>query len=429
MSLRLVIEHSPHPQPQPERQLLGGDLSIGRAADCDWQIDDPEMYVSRRHCVVSLRDGRCSVTDASRGGLFIDGADRPLGAGTSAPLQHGSRLRLGDVVIRVELTEAPRAEATSQPQAGGDFFGKDDFFSRPAPTPEPPPPRPETLPQPFGSRTATETAQAAPPKLDTEFALARSAGGATTDFGFGSFFSGAAMPPDPPPVPDPPPAPEPQPEPERMRERAARPPKPPSATPPATPSDAAAQDAFLRGLGLADTTLTEAEMEALGRRFRLLAEGLVQLLRSRAAEKGSARVAQTVIGNADVNPLKFLATGDEILAALIAPRGPGYLEPDAAIAAAFHDLTDHQRRTWIGVQSALRRMIDRFDPATFETEANEAGLLKAILSGGRSARLWQLYEARYREIARAAEDRFLGEIGADFREAYEGNPDRRTKHD
>ena len=58
MSLRLVIEHSPCPQPQTERVHLGGDLSIGRGADCDWQIDDPEMYVSRRHCIVTVRDGR-----------------------------------------------------------------------------------------------------------------------------------------------------------------------------------------------------------------------------------------------------------------------------------------------------------------------------------------------------------------------------------
>ena len=39
--------------------------------------------------------------------------------------------------------------------------------------------------------------------------------------------------------------------------------------------------------------------------------------------------------------------------------------------------------------------------------------------GGRSAKLWQLYEERYREIARSAEEQFLGEVGADFREAYE----------
>ena len=35
MSLRLVIEHTPHPQQSAERRLEAGDLSIGRGAECD----------------------------------------------------------------------------------------------------------------------------------------------------------------------------------------------------------------------------------------------------------------------------------------------------------------------------------------------------------------------------------------------------------
>lgn len=69
-------------------------------------------------------------------------------------------------------------------------------------------------------------------------------------------------------------------------------------------------------------------------------------------------------------------------------------------------------------------MIDRFDPARFEAESEREGRMAQLLAGGRSARLWQLYLDRYEELARAAEDRFLGEVGADFREAYEG-PERR----
>ena len=100
------------------------------------------------------------------------------------------------------------------------------------------------------------------------------------------------------------------------------------------------------------------------------------------------------------------------------PRA-GYLDPDAAIAAALHDLMDHHSRSWTGLQASLRRMVDRFDPALFESEIEDVGMLKALVAGSRSARLWQLYADRYREIAKSAEDRFLGEVGADFREAYE----------
>ncbi|NJM84733.1 MAG: type VI secretion system-associated FHA domain protein TagH, partial [Tabrizicola sp.] len=183
--------------------------------------------------------------------------------------------------------------------------------------------------------------------------------------------------------------------------------------------------AFYRGLGLAPgpnpPPLSEAEMEAIGRRFRALADGVVTMLRARAREKQNARVAQTVIGSSEVNPLKFLPSTEEAVAALVTARGAGYLDPDQAILAAFRDLADHQSRSWVAMQSALRRMIDRFDPTEIEKQMDSDGLMQKLLSGGRGGRLWQLYNDRYRDIAKAAEDRFLGEIGADFREAYEGN--------
>ena len=58
--------------------------------------------------------------------------------------------------------------------------------------------------------------------------------------------------------------------------------------------------------------------------------------------------------------------------------------------------------------------------ARFAVDAEEAmGLLEKLLAGGRRAKLWELYEKRFREIAESAETRFLGEVGADFRDAYE----------
>ena len=163
----------------------------------------------------------------------------------------------------------------------------------------------------------------------------------------------------------------------------------------------------------------EAEMEALGARFRELVDGLMMLLRSRAQEKNRARVAQTVIANENVNPLKFLATPEDAMTALIQPRGQGYLPPDQAVVWAYRDLADHQLRTWTALQASLRRMIDRFDPATIEQEVADLGLLEKLIAGGKSAKMWDLYEDHYRDIAKSAEEQFLGEVGADFRDAYE----------
>lgn len=451
MSLRLIIEHTPHPQQSVERRLEAGDLSIGRGAECDWQLDDPDMFISRKHCVISGRDGQFTVMDASRGGLFLDGRDKPLGAGVAATVEDGMRLRLGDLVIRVELLTTARSDkfvyqdgdlrevtpVRSAPLPAG--FDADDFFAPRAPTP-PPPPRPESLPQPFEGgpvpfATPPPERRATAPLFDDPFTLdpvatpvSQAEPAQTSSFSDFSFSFG-----------DPPPPVKPDPDTNRMRERMAMPPQleqtpmiaaiAPQAveTPPPPPApkvaDPALLTAFFRGLGLDARTLpdggTPEEMEALGLRFRLLADGLVHLLRTRAREKNSLRVAQTVIGSADVNPLKFLATTEDALASLVIPRGKGYLGPEEAIKAAFRDLSDHQLRTWTALQSSLRRMIDRFDPAAFEAEVEQIGLVKSLIAGSRSARLWQLYEERYRDIAKSAEDRFLGDVGADFRDAYE----------
>ncbi|MER8955620.1 type VI secretion system-associated FHA domain protein TagH [Mesorhizobium sp. M0833] len=214
--------------------------------------------------------------------------------------------------------------------------------------------------------------------------------------------------------------------------RAADAPPPMRAGPAASPArqpparqllDMALRTAFLRGMGIAEADFpgrdAVAEMEKFGREYRLMMEGLMQLLRKRAEEKGNARVAQTMVGASEVNPLKFLPTVDDAIVTLIAERSPGFLAGEAAIADAVRDLAQHHVRAWRGVQAALRRMVDRFEPAAIEEELKSSSAIGTLLSGGRGAKLWELYQKRHREIAESAEKSFLGEIGADFRDAYE----------
>ena len=88
-------ETAPHPQARTEFRLADGQVTIGRGDDCDWQIDDPQMFVSRRHCVIVGAGGQYRITDESRGGVFVDSATAPLGTGVTAPLQAGMRLAFG----------------------------------------------------------------------------------------------------------------------------------------------------------------------------------------------------------------------------------------------------------------------------------------------------------------------------------------------
>lgn len=474
MSLLLTLEQGPRAQAVRQARLDTGELVIGRSPEADWQIDDPDMFVSRAHCRISSGPDGYTITDTSSSGLFIDGAGNPLGSGNSAELRHGMRLRLGDYVVGVELPRSATSVAMPQPSASRApiSLGSDDFFAAKSEE-EPQAPRPADLPSPFEQPQAgafrayersDDAARQSSPAFDDPFSLDPVATPAPTDepapmataafsdpFGLGSPEPVKRTPAEParqnisfddePAVPPPPPAPSFTPEPagerrprpwERPVRHATPPPPPPSRQPeprpaPAprqpSPSDDALRAAFLRGMGLDDAQASGrdpiAEMEKFGREYRLMLDGLMQLLRKRAEEKGNARIEQTVVGSSEVNPLKFLPTVDDVLATIMAERSPGFLAGEPAIKDAVRDLAHHHIRAWRGLQGALRRMIDRFDPAALEAELKSSSSFETLLAGGRSAKLWDIYKKRHREIAQSAETRFMGEIGADFRNAYE----------
>lgn len=95
--------------------LHGGRIRIGRSAEADVPLDDPD--VSRLHCAVTVaEDGRVSVADlGSTNGTSLDGADvhdRPV------RLAPGALLRLGESTLR--LTPGTRTPTlTTTPDGEG----------------------------------------------------------------------------------------------------------------------------------------------------------------------------------------------------------------------------------------------------------------------------------------------------------------------
>ncbi|MGW0859430.1 FHA domain-containing protein [Streptomyces sp. NPDC002690] len=90
--------------------LHGGQIRIGRSADADVPLDDPD--VSRLHCAVTVSgDGRVTVADlGSTNGTSLDGAEigtRPV------PLSAGALLRLGESTLRLTTGPRPRTLATA----------------------------------------------------------------------------------------------------------------------------------------------------------------------------------------------------------------------------------------------------------------------------------------------------------------------------
>ncbi|MEE1752222.1 FHA domain-containing protein [Streptomyces sp. SP18CS02] len=85
--------------------LHGGEIRIGRSADADVPLDDPD--VSRLHCAVTVSEsGRVTVADlGSTNGTTLDGAEVGIRPVRLAP---GALLRLGESTLRLTTGAADR---------------------------------------------------------------------------------------------------------------------------------------------------------------------------------------------------------------------------------------------------------------------------------------------------------------------------------
>ena len=183
-----------------------------------------------------------------------------------------------------------------------------------------------------------------------------------------------------------------------------------------------ALEAFLKGAGLNQDSgspeSTAATFERLGATFAAMADGLRQLLQARTAIKGEAGLEQTRIGAEGNNPLKSAIRMDEAVSALLAHKGPGYLDPDAAISEAIADLKTHEIAMLAGMRAALNDVLARFDPARLEAELRDDGVFRKLAAGGQSARCWARFKDRYAEISSRAEQRWMGDFDQVFSRAY-----------
>lgn len=96
--------------------LHGGQIRVGRSADADVPLDDPD--VSRLHCAVTLTpDGQVTVTDlGSTNGTTVDGreiTDRPV------RLTPGSLLRLGESALRFTAGDGTGPALPTAPDGEG----------------------------------------------------------------------------------------------------------------------------------------------------------------------------------------------------------------------------------------------------------------------------------------------------------------------
>src|ERR687892_1741425 len=132
MELLLTLENGSRAVEDRQRRLRDGRLSIGRGAESDWVLPDPERQLSKHHCVVEQRDGAWFLADTSANGVFVAGSPDPLGRSGSVRLQDGLRLRLGDYVLAVSLLpdDGPSAPAFTPAAASPPLFDQTWYRGR-----------------------------------------------------------------------------------------------------------------------------------------------------------------------------------------------------------------------------------------------------------------------------------------------------------
>ena len=445
MSLCLTITsyHKITPGQCPEKSMNQGSMAIGRSSDNDWVLPDPERLVSSQHCVIQYKDGRYYLTDNSTNGVELVNAGIRMRRGNSELLQDGELIRIGDYEIQARIDFNVQA-VDNQPFAGDSPNSFEALMGAVANTPAPVPviapqfqgaSSMDTLPDLFDFLTPT----AVPPPTVADHVPSeqhdfRPPTPVAVPVVEKPVVSGSVIPEDwdlfgdtpapvvsiPTPVPPPPAPPVVQP--------------PPVVEPVPPVADSQQPDllqAFLRGAGLDQLRLDKADacaqMESIGRSYRLMVEGLIDVLRARASLKGEFRMQQTMIQPAENNPLKFAPNADEALLLLLRHGNQAFMAPDIAVRDSFDDLRAHQLAVMAGVEAAIKHLLTRFEPTQLEERMDKPAGLSSLFNGSRQAQYWQQFTELYSNISREAQEDFQDLFGREFSRAYEEHSARQRR--
>jgi type VI secretion system protein ImpI/type VI secretion system protein len=459
-TLTLTVLRCPESVCAEQRSMRGGELIVGRGAECGWALPDPMKTLSRKHCTLEFAGGCWQVRDLSTNGTFVNFSTAPIGRDKVQQLIDGDRLRLGAYEIEVAISQT-----TVMPSGPQDLDPPSNPYSLPAAGPSRPAfasarlpglddPAPNSGAMAFGPASepplaipdhAASAAEAfVPPAASAQVGRsiipddwyrdllppppepARQHPGALPSLA--SSPSSPSSPFDDPPAPSspspvlPPPAPPPPPP------RPSPAPAPVVATAPAptlTETESARNATALSALtvlligaelppdvALRAASDPEATLRSAGQLLIAAVAGVRALLIARGSVKREFRIEQTMLRVVDNNPLKFAASDEQALAALLDPRKPALW----AMRESIDDLALHQVAALAATQAAAKALLEKLAPA--ELEAQEAGG-GGLFSGSREKRLWEAYKRRHAKLLEEFEDDFESAFGTAFARAYE----------
>jgi type VI secretion system protein len=408
MALRLQIV-SRHRQSLGERSIKefgqnGG--TIGRSLESDWVLPDGQRFLSSRHASIDFRSGSYYLIDTSTNGVYVNGANQPVGRGNPQRLFAGDRIRMGEYEMLVEISEMDSTREQLADLAHVDPVDLRQRVDAPEPTGK-------DLVDAFeitgvgievvldGDEAKTIT------PLDYKFRSNDLE--LEEDAAPKSAKSKPKAPAKPAAQPKAAPAAAPQGPKARPQTNASAAPAQAPAAAPATRTAApaartaapAALDTFFRAAGMQPRALDERQseeiMQRLGQLMREMVVGLTENLHLRAAQKTALRQSNTTIQPLDNNSLKFSAGVDELLSNLFFRESEQYLNAVESVREAFGDLKRHQQVLMKAMQMAVSDYIARLDPEPLEEKFSNGR--HGLLGAANKLKYWDLYKDLYQVVA------------------------------
>jgi type VI secretion system protein len=421
LQLRIISDH---------RRLLGERSSvvfdgaggnIGRAADNDWVLPDPQRFVSAHHARIHHRDGLYILEDTSTNGVYINDDDRPIAKRGAHVLQNGDIIRFGEyqVVAMVEsrTAAADNVAALTPPGLPGDLSASGvevvAAIGRMAQTdlgaslnlndllepvnaygqPVAGLPTLQTRPIPPAAPAGRVPAAPSASELSAVFAdseaerrvIARRI--------------------------------------ERLARAASRAQERRTASGPPVPVDAnSGLSAFCKGAGIAaDHFAPELQGRMLHLAGQLVREALVGLKGLERARSGSLRPLQIEVPleSDDSRPSLARASVEELLVDILSQHESRRLDAVQWLREVLDRAKEHDRATFAALRTAFLDFIARLEPAELELRFQR----HARTAAGGAARNWELYTEFFRSIAARTDGQlprvFLDAFGTAYDESFQ----------
>lgn len=423
--------------------------SIGRAPESDWILPDAKRIVSNQHSLIVFRDDGFYLTDTSTNGVFLNDADKPLGFNSTVHLHAGDTLGIGEYRIHIEVESAdwpsmlnyradlPRSvdevmsesawhdstkpeplplglsgvnglRLDSKTSLAKGWDRRDEGFNHPASQPDHTPAindafslpaaQVEQLPEDWDRIFAN------PEVWGVEGISSQSSPGAEDGYHTSQLLR-ASLSPDS----------------ALMNRRQYT----PTDAEPMVPSssDYSGISEFLLGAGIdsakVHTGNPKLSLEQMGRLYREMVQGVMDVLIARSSLKNEFRMQHTIIRATENNPLKFSMGVDDALEYLLFKEGNGFLPAEEAFREAYQDIKDHQFATVVGMRAAFNSLLRMFAPEQLQSKFKSGKKRGRLLPLNRNAANWELYEEWYSAHASDNDEHFQRLFAIAFGRAYE----------